>query len=106
MPISNVFGEYAQNDAEIKALKAQIAAFELKQDQLRPFIIKSMVEQGAAKLELDIGKFTVSRRKAWAYPETVLELGEAFKAAKATAESTGAATYEETESLVYTPVKL
>ncbi len=106
MGISNIFGEYAINDAQIKSLKAQIAEIELKQDQLRPHIITSMVEQGMTKTELDIGKFTVERRKVWTYPEAVVELGEELKAQKATAESTGEATYTEVEGLRYTPVKL
>ncbi len=106
MSVSNLYSEYAQNAAEIGALKARIAEFELKQDQLKPHIIAMMIEQGAEKIELDIGKFTVSKLKSWSYPESVIELGEEFKAAKAKAESTGEATYEVTESLRYTPVKL
>lgn len=106
MPLSNLFGEYAQNASEIDALKAKIKEFELKQDQLKPFIIKSMIEEGMDKVELDIGKFTISRTKSWTYPEPVIELGEAFKAAKATAESTGDATYEEVEGLRYTAPKI
>lgn len=106
MAVTNIYGEYARNAAEIHALKAKIAEYELKQDQLKPHIIEMMTEQGAEKIELDIGKFTITRLKSWSYPEAVVDLGEEFKAAKAKAESTGEATYEVNESLRYTPVKL
>lgn len=106
MGVSNVFGEYAQNATEIGALKAKIAEYELKQDQLKPHIIASMIENGAASMDLDIGKFTISKTKKWVYPEAVVELGESYKAEKAKAESTGEATYETVDGLKYTPVKL
>lgn len=104
--MTNLYHEYAQNKAEINALKAKIAEFELKQDQLAPHIIKGMIDQGMEKIEMDLGKFTVTKRKSWTYPEAVVDLGEEFKAAKAKAESTGDATYEVTEGLLFTPVKL
>lgn len=97
--ISNLFSEYA-------IIEADIAALEAKKEQLRPHILKMMVEQGVEKLETDVGKFSVTRRKTWTYPEPVIELGEEFKAAKAKAESTGEATFEETESLRFTQIKL
>lgn len=106
MGISNTFAEYAQNAAEIKALEARIKEYDLKQDQLRPYIIASMIEQGMKTMDLDIGKFTVGKTKKWIYPEAVIDLGEEFKAAKATAESNGEAMLEETDKLTYTPVKL
>lgn len=99
MPISNIFGEYAEVDAQIKAL-------ELKKEQLRPFIVQKMIDDGIDKLETDVGKFSVNPLKKWTYPAEVIELGEEFKAAKAKAESTGEATYEETPSLRFTVAKL
>lgn len=99
MPISNIFAEYADVDAQIKAL-------EVKKEQLRPFIVKKMIEDGVDKLETELGKFSVNPLKKWSYPEEVIELGEEFKAAKAKAESTGEATFEETPSLRFTPAKL
>lgn len=99
MPISNIYGEYAQ-------LESEIAALELKKEQLRPHILKQMIEEGIEKTDIGIGKFSVSPRKVWTYPEAVLEVGEKFKAAKAKAESTGEATYEEVPQLRYTPTKL
>ncbi len=99
MPISNIYGEYAEVDAQIKAL-------ELKKEQLRPFIVQGMIDDGVDKLETALGKFSVNPLKKWAYPEYVLEIGENFKTAKARAESTGEATFEETPSLRFTPAKL
>lgn len=99
MPISNIFAEYADVDAQIKAL-------EIKKEQLRPFIVAKMSDDGIDKLETEVGKFSVNLLKKWSYPEEVNELGEEFKAAKAKAESTGEATYEETPSLRFTVAKL
>lgn len=97
--ISNIYSEYA-------IIEAEIAALEAKKEQLRPHILKMMVQDGVEKLETDVGKFSITRRKTWTYPEYVVEIGEEFKAAKAKAESTKEATYEETESLRFTTIKL
>lgn len=99
MPISNIYSEYASVDAQIKAL-------EQKKEQLRPFIIEMMVENGESKIVSELGTFSVTPLKKWTYPAEVVELGEEFKAAKAKAESTGEATYEETPSLRFTAAKL
>lgn len=99
MPISNIFAEYADVDAQIKAL-------ELKKEQLRPFIIDKMLDEGTQKIESELGSFSVNALKKWKYPADVVELGEEFKAAQAKAQSTGDATYEETPSLRFTPAKL
>jgi hypothetical protein len=95
----NLYEEYAVLDAEI-------AALELKKEQLRPFILQKMIDEGIDKMETSVGKFSISKRKTWTYPEEVMEIGEEFKSAKAKAESTGEATYEETESLRFTSAKL
>lgn len=97
--VANLYEEYA-------LLESEIAALEQKKDQLRPHILKMMVDGGVDKLETAVGKFSVTKRKTWTYPEEVVEIGEEFKAAKAKAESTGEATYEETDSLRFTQVKL
>lgn len=97
--MENVYEEYA-------VLESQIAALEAKKDQLRPSILKKMIEDGMTKVDTAVGKFSVTKRKTWTYPEEVNELGEEFKAAKAKAESTGEATYEESDSLRFTSAKL
>lgn len=99
MGISNLYGEYAQ-------LEAEIAALESKKEQLRPHIVKMMIEQGVEKIETALGKFSVGKRKVWAYPQEVLDIGDEFKAAKAKAESTGDATFEEVDQLRFTALKL
>lgn len=99
MQVTNIYAEYAQ-------LEADISALELKKEQLRPHIIKMMLDQGVKKMDIGVGSFSVTPRKTWTYPEKVLEIGEKFKAAKAKAESTGEATFEETPSLRYTSAKL
>lgn len=97
--MTNLYEEYAAIDAEEKAIK-------LKKEQMRPFIIKRMVEEGIDKIETSLGKFSLTSNKTWTYPEEVVELGEEFKAAKAKAESTGDATYQEEPSFRFTSAKL
>lgn len=97
--MNTLFEQYA-------ILEAEIAERESKKDALRSQILKQMVEQGADKIDVGVGKFSITKLKRWTYPEPVVELGEEFKAAKAKAESTGEATYVESDSLRFTAVKL
>jgi hypothetical protein len=99
MPISNLYSEYA-------SVKAQIAALELKEEQLRPHIIEMMQNEGEDKKDIGVGKFSLSSRKVWTYPERITEMNEELKAEKAKAESTGEATFEEVPQLRYTAAKL
>lgn len=99
MAVKNIYDEYAAVDAEIKALEA-------KKEQLRPHILSKLLDEGVDKLETSLGKFSMTYLKKWTYPEDVTEIGEKFKAAKAKAESTGDATYEETPSLRFTATTL
>jgi hypothetical protein len=99
MSISNLYEEYAM-------LEAEIAAREAKKEQLRPHIMRMMIEQGLEKVETSVGKFSVSKRKVWSYPEEIADFMEELKARKAKAESTGEATYEEVDQLRFTMSKL
>lgn len=99
MGVSNLYSQYAQ-------LESEIAALESKKEQLRPHIMQMMLEKGEEKVDIGVGKFSVSPRKVWTYPESVTQISEEFKAAKAKAESTGEATFEEVPQLRYTPAKL
>lgn len=97
--MNNLYDEYA-------LLEAEIAERELKKEQLRPLILEQMIENDKKKIETAIGVFSVSKRKKWTYPKVVLDIGEEFKAAQAKAQSTGEATFEETQLLVFTKLKL
>ncbi len=104
--ISNLYEEYA-------SLQAEIDALELKKSQLRPHLLTMMVEKGEKKIETGVGTFSVSSKKTWTYPESikpledrVAEAEDALKAARAKAESTGDATFEEAPQLRFTAVKL
>lgn len=99
MPVSNIYEEYA-------LLEAEIAAREAKKEQLRPHILKAMIDQGLRKVDSSVGSFSVGKRKTWTYPDSVMGINEEFKAAKAKAESTGEATYEEVDQLRFTMIKL
>lgn len=87
-------------------LKAQAKEIDEQLSALADDILKDMVSEDIKSKEISIGKFTVTRRKSWTYPEKVVALGDKFKLAKAKAESTGEATYTESESLLFTPVKI
>jgi len=97
--MGNLYDEYAMHEANNKQVEA-------KKEHDRPFILKQMIENGIEKMETSLGKFSTTKTKKWTYPEAVVELGEEFKAAKAKAESTGDATYEETDTFRFTINKL
>lgn len=97
--MNSLYQEYASIDAQIKDL-------ENKKDTLRVHILAEMVEKGEDKIATDVGSFAIAKLKKWVYPEKVIALGEKFKTAKAKAESTGEATYEESNSLRFSGIKL
>ena len=93
------FEEYAIIDSQIKELEA-------KKEGIRALMVKEMIESGQQKVETVWGSFSVNMLKSWTYPEKVNQMNEDFKAAKAKAESTGEATYEEKPSLRFTQTKI
>lgn len=97
--MDNLYQKYALIEDQIKELTAQ-------KEELRTSILNEMVSAGEEKLVTPVGSFSVTKLKTWEYPESVIELGEEYKAAKASAESTGEATYTEKESLRFTKVTL
>lgn len=97
--MNSLYEEYGVIEAKIKELTG-------KKDQLKIQIIGQMVEKGEDKVSTPFGSFTKVNLKSWEYPEYVTKLGDDFKAAKAKAESTGEATYTETNSLRFVAVKL
>lgn len=99
----NLYEEYAVLESEIKALES-------KKAQLRPHILKKMIDEGLKSMDTSVGKFSITPLKSWTYPEEVTEqvstLSDEIKAIKAKAESTGEATYETKPSLRFTIAKL
>ena len=95
----NLFEEYVVLDDQIRRMTE-------KKENLRTEIIIQMSAQQETKVVTDFGNFTIAKLKTWTYPEKVLALNEKFKAAKAKAESTGDATYVETESLRFTKLSI
>jgi len=94
----DIFAEYANCTAQIKDLKD-------KADSLKESIIL-VVSKDKKEGVKAYGKFTVSNLKKWEYPESLISLEEEVKAKKAKAQSTGDATYTESPSLRFTPIKL
>lgn len=97
--METILESYALLDAQIKALT-------IEKEEMRDRIILEMKEAGEDKVDSSIGKFSIAKLKTWTYPEKIVQMGENFKAAKAKAESTGDATYEEKESLRFVANKL
>ena len=95
----NIYEQYA-------VLEAEIGALEAKKESLRADILKDMIEQGAEKVDTAVGKFSITRMKKWTYPEAVTDLEEKVKVQKALAQSTGDATYTESETLRFSKIKL
>lgn len=93
------YAEYALLDAQIKELNN-------KKDSLKVEILQDMVTNGIETTTNTVGKFTVSKLKSWEYPEAIVKLEDSLKAKKAKAQKTGEATYTESESLRFTPVKI
>lgn len=107
-----------QNKFEAYALlDAQIAELEAKKDAMRNEILADMAQRGVESEKHSLGQFTIAKLKKWSYPAKVLKLEkekkqeianltDEIKTAKAKAESTGEATYEESNSLRFTSVKI
>lgn len=97
--MQSLYEEYAQ-------LEAEIGALESKKEQLRPMILKQMVENGLESMKTALGSFSVTKMKVWTFPPRIVEMEETFKAEKEKAKSTEEATYVEKESLRFTQIKL
>ena len=91
---------------EYAVLNSQIEVLEEQKERLRSKILEEMVTNGENKKETGVGSFSISKLKKWTYPERVTKIGEEFKAEKAKAESTGEATYVETDSLRFNKITL
>jgi len=108
--MANKFEEYA-------LIEAQIAELESKKEVMRTEILEDMTSRGVLTEKHGLGQFTIAKLKKWSYPKKVVELEkekkqeiaaltDEIKSAKAKAESTGEATYEESDSLRFTSVKI
>jgi hypothetical protein len=97
--MKKIYEQYALLNQEQKILDAKI-------EDLKLAILQDMIDGGVETQTTSIGKFTISKLKKWQYPETITEAEDKLKAKKAKMQSTGEATYEESESLRFTPVRL
>jgi hypothetical protein len=93
-----LFSEYADLDAEIKALEAKKVALKIK-------IMYEMENDGETKTTTPFGTFTRASRKSYEYSEAVDKIAEKLKVAKTKEEQKGIAKVKETEYLVFTTAK-
>lgn len=96
--MKKIYEEYAQLDADIKALEAKRTAIKIK-------IISAMEKDGIEKEVTELGSFTRATRTSYKYSEAVEKLAEHLKLAKVKEEQKGVAKSSETHYLVYTPKK-
>jgi hypothetical protein len=99
MSVSSIYGEYAQ-------LESLLSELEAKKEKLCPYIIEMMTANQEEKIDIGVGKFSLTPRKVWTYTDEVAELADTLKAKKAKEESMGEATFEEVPSLRYTAAKI
>lgn len=90
----NLLADYAE-------LKTQEKAVAEKLKELAPQIVEQMGKNEAEEIETSYGKFSISKRRSWTYPEDLMARETVLKADKKKAEQVGTATYEETPFLVY-----
>lgn len=90
---------------EYAVLTSEIEKLNTKRDILKEEILMDMASRGVDKESHTLGGFTVSLLKKWKYTQKTEDLAEKLKTQKAKEESTGEATFEEKESLRFTPLK-
>lgn len=91
---------------EYAVINAKIAELTNQKDSLKVQILQDMIEKGETKVKTDIGSFAIAKLKTWTYSDKVIALGEKYKAEKAKEESTGDATFVESDSLRFTGIKI
>lgn len=94
-----ILSEYAE-------IKAKIKELEEKAEEISLTIQQQITDSGSDKIDAaGIGTFTVAKRKAWKYSETILRMAEDLANTKKTEQADGTATYEEDPYLVFKPLK-
>lgn len=83
-------------------IKNEIKALEEKAKELNDEIFNSMVENNLEEVNFDEGKLSLTPRKTWAYPASIVEADAKLKTMKKEAEQVGTATYTTAYSLRYT----
>ncbi len=86
-------------------IKDEIKALEEKAEILNNEILDEMTKNNLEEISFDEGKISVTARKKWTYPTSIVEKETILKEEKKDAERVGTATYENTYSIRYTPAK-
>lgn len=97
--MNEVFTKYAEVTAQIKALQDE-------QKVMLAAITEELAKQETAKISTDVGTFSTVVRKVYTYSDNVKNAENAFKTIKKQEEKEGIATYTESFSLRFTPVKI
>lgn len=96
--MNNIIQQYAELTAQIEQLTTQ-------RDSLKDQVKAQVIADGGKK-ETPLGKFSIRKIKKWIYPAYVTDAEETYKAEKAKAEEIGDASYEESESLTFSLLKI
>lgn len=86
-------------------IKDEIKLLEEKAEVLNNEILDEMMKNNLEEVSFDEGKISVTPRKKWTYPTSILDKEAHLKEEKKDAERVGTATYENTYSIRYTPAK-
>lgn len=95
----DILEQYAILDSQIKSLLE-------KKEEMRTQILPVVIEAGKKGIETPFGKFSYSSTKKWTYPQYIVDQIDELEGIKAKAQETGEATYTESESFKFNPVKI
>lgn len=87
--------------ARYAEIRQELATLEAEQDMLSETILTAMQKSEVDKITQAYGTFSTVIRKTWKYTDKVKLLEETVKSEKALEQESGAATYEEKQSLAF-----
>lgn len=87
---------------EIRTRREELEA---QEGELRTDIVNAMQRSGQEKIVGDLGSFTVATKSKWTYSPKVKKLEDAVKIEKQKEQEKGIALSEETNYLLFKPVK-
>lgn len=91
---------------EYAELKIQSNKIDERVIELKPLVLKDILDAGLDKVPTNLGNFNIKKRKVWKYSDDVTNAEEKLKALKATEEAEGTATFDEVEQLEFRETKV
>ena len=91
-----------ENLAKLESRRKEL---EIEIELARHAVLQEMQKGGADTVKAEVGTFTVTTRKKWAYSDEVKVAETNIKNLKKVEEETGIAKFEESKSLLFRPKK-